>query len=171
MPPHSVSGGKHDVSLLRRVARYTSGEAFAYRLRLQCQTILEASPQSLTRLTLRKRRETCNRRIHDVSLLWRVARYTSGEAFAYRVILQCQTIFEAPPQSSRLTLRKRRETCYVLPTPTPRYSNKSACRVWGRKARNSLGKSHRPPMRAVSWGPVSSIISRQASACQIFVSP
>ncbi len=47
-----------------------------------------------------------------VSLLWRVARYTSGEAVANRLARRRQATVEAPPQSLiRLTLRKRRETC------------------------------------------------------------
>ncbi len=44
------------------------------------------------------------------SLLWRVARYTSGEAVTSQWILQRQSTVAAPPQSSRLTLRKRRES-------------------------------------------------------------
>ncbi len=39
-----------------RVARYTSGEAVRSRLTRQRQTTLEAPPQSLIRLTLRKQR-------------------------------------------------------------------------------------------------------------------
>ncbi len=52
---------------------------------------------------------------HDFSLLWRVARYTSGEAVASRLAMHRQTIVETPPQSSRLTLRKRRETRIASP--------------------------------------------------------
>ncbi len=45
-----------------------------------------------------------------VSLLWRVASNASGEAVTSRLATRRQSTLEKPPQSSRLTLRKRRET-------------------------------------------------------------
>ncbi len=53
-----VARGRHDVSLLWRVARHASGEAVACRLAQQRQAAVETPPRSLTRPTLRKRRET-----------------------------------------------------------------------------------------------------------------
>ncbi len=95
-----------------RVARYTSGEAVASRLPIRRQTTLETPPQSLIRLTLASggRHDAEAEGNHDASLLWIVARYTSGEAARSRLVMGRQSIVEAPPQSSRLTLRKRRET-------------------------------------------------------------
>ncbi len=45
-----------------------------------------------------------------VSLLWRVASNASGEAVTSQSISHRQSTLATPPQSLRLTLRKRRET-------------------------------------------------------------
>ncbi len=47
---------------------------------------------------------------HDDSLLWRVASNASGEAVTHRLTIRRRSTVASPPQSSRLTLRKRRET-------------------------------------------------------------
>ena len=81
-------------------------------------TTLELPPQSLTRLTLHAGGK------HHVSLLWRVASNASGEVVRSPLILHRQTTLEPPPQSSRLTLRKRRETS------RSRLHKKMACNSW-----------------------------------------
>ncbi len=49
------------------------------------------------------------------SLLWKVARYTSGEAVTSQSMLYRQSTFATPPQSFRLTLRKRKEAFCFSP--------------------------------------------------------